>query len=104
MDSEFAAIKEKERLKILEQQILDMLLSHTTDHRYIIRELDYTYDCKGSSHDNIAVIEILCKIKDTNQNLNDNDKKAAKGTKSLLHRVLAKPLCYRIEDMVVLKP
>jgi hypothetical protein len=63
LDSETLALREKQRLKRLEEQIQDMLLSPTTDHRYIIRELDYT--CKYSSPDKLAVVGILYKIKNT---------------------------------------
>jgi translation initiation factor 2 beta subunit (eIF-2beta)/eIF-5 len=75
MDTEAATIRDKERFKMLEQKIQDMLLSNI-DYRQIVKVLDN--ECQHSNPDKIAVVEILCKIKDTNRNLNDNDKKSCK--------------------------
>jgi hypothetical protein len=55
MASETAAIQEKQRLKRLEEQIQDMLLS-TIDYRQIVRELDH--ECKYSSREKLEVVRL----------------------------------------------
>ena len=43
MDTEAAAIRDKERFKRLEEQIIDMLVDKSLDYRHIVRELDCNY-------------------------------------------------------------
>jgi hypothetical protein len=94
MDTEAATIRDKERFKMLEQKIQDMLLSNI-DYRQIVRELDYS--CKYSTQTTTEVVRILHKIRKTGLFIGDNDKKK-KLQKVMNH--------YAIErnDTVVLKP
>jgi hypothetical protein len=55
-DSETLAIREKERLKKLGQQIQNMLADKSLDYRQIVRELDY--DCKYSSPERLEIVRI----------------------------------------------
>jgi hypothetical protein len=57
LDSETLALREKERLYRLEQQIQDMLAGKSLDYRHIVRELDDIR--KYSSPDKLAVVRIL---------------------------------------------
>jgi len=59
-DSETLAIREKERLKELGQQIQNMLADKSLDYRQIVRELDY--HCKYSSPERLEIVRILCDI------------------------------------------
>ena len=61
MDTELAAIQERQRLKMLEKQIQDMLLS--ADHQTIVKELDYS--CKYSSQEKLEIVRILYNIRKT---------------------------------------
>jgi hypothetical protein len=55
--SEVEDVKEKERLKILERQVEDMLLDVSVDSQRLIRELDF--DCWYSSEEKIKVVQTL---------------------------------------------
>ena len=88
MDTEFEAIKQRERFKELEQRIQDMLQS--ANYRSIVKELDHS--CKYSTQTTIEVIRILYNIKRTGL----YDKK--KLQKVMNHYVIEH------EDMLVLKP
>jgi hypothetical protein len=59
-DSEFAAIRERERLKRLEEQITDMLLS-SLDYKRLAKEIDH--ECVLSP-DRMAVVKILIGIRE----------------------------------------
>jgi hypothetical protein len=89
LNTEFAAIRVKECLKRLEQQIEDMLLS--LDYKQLVKELDY--DCKYSSQIRIEVVRIFCNIR---------SKEKQKDNK----RLQKLPNRYAIEhgNMVVVKP
>ena len=64
MHAELEAIKQKERLKELEQQIQAMLLSSSAvDYRTVVKELDS--GCKYSSQEKLEVVRILYKIKES---------------------------------------
>jgi hypothetical protein len=63
MDTEAEAVRNRERLKRLQQQIEQMLLDEsttTTDYRQIAKTLDY--NCYSST-DRLAVVRILCDIR-----------------------------------------
>jgi hypothetical protein len=92
MDTELEAIKQKERFKGLEQQIQDMLLS--VDYKKLVKELDSR--CKYLSSENLEIVRILYKIKESGLYDNDNDKKK-------LQKVLSH---YAVEraGMIILKP
>jgi hypothetical protein len=89
MDTELAATQERQRLKMLEKQIEDMLLSN--DYQTLVKELDYR--CKYSTQEKLEMIWILHNIRKTG--LYDK--------KKLLQKVINH---YAIEhdNMLVLKP
>ena len=59
-DSDLDAIKNKERVQMLEQQIEDMLIS--LDFWQLVKELDH--ECQYSSQTKVEIVQILCKIKE----------------------------------------
>ena len=61
LDAEVEARRDRERFKLMERQIQNMLVSSAADYRHIIRELDYT--CKYSTPEKIEVVKILYDIK-----------------------------------------
>ena len=79
MDTEAAAIRQKQELKRLEQQVEDMLLSPeptaaaaaTADYKQLIKELDYNSRYSSVDIGRIQIVQILCNIK---QRQKDNKK------------------------------
>ena len=94
MDTEFAAIRQKQRLKRLEQQIEDILTN--VDYDKLVKELDY--QCMYSTEAKINIVRILCNIRLKEKQKDTRNKKLPKLQKLINH--------YAIEndDMVVLKP
>ena len=86
MDTEFASLREKERLKRLEKQIEAYLLS--LDYKQLVKEIDY--ECT-SGPDKMELVQILCNIR-----LRQPDNKKLK--KLISHYVFER------DGMVVLKP
>jgi hypothetical protein len=94
LDSETSALKEQQRLQGLERQIADMLLDKSLDYRRICKGLDDNYRCKYSSTERLAIVQILCYIRQSG--LADIDKK--KLQKVINHYAIER------ENMIVLKP
>jgi hypothetical protein len=90
MDTEIAAIRDKERFKVLQQQIQDMLLSSAMDYQTIVKELDSR--CKYLSSEKLEIVRILYKIKESGLYYNKK-----------LQKILSH---YAVEhdNMLVLKP
>jgi hypothetical protein len=59
LDTEFAAIRDRERFKRLGQQVQDMLVS--VDHKQLVKELDYKYEY--STQEKLEIVRILYKIR-----------------------------------------
>ena len=90
MDTEAAAIRDKERFKRLEEQIIDMLVDKSLDYRHIVRELDCNY--KYSSPEKLEIVRILYDIK-----------KTGLGNKKKLQKLI-NHYAIEHENMLVLKP
>jgi hypothetical protein len=92
MGTEFAAIKERQRLKKLEEQITDMLPN--MDHKQLIKRLDYGV---YSGPERMEIITILLRIRASQAKTNHPN--ASEKLQKLINH-------YAIEhrNMVVLKP
>jgi hypothetical protein len=89
MGTEFADIKERQRLRKLEEQITDML--QNMDHKQLIKRLDYDV---YSGPERMEIVTILLRIRASRAKINTNTKaKQPNEEEEKLQKL--KPLCYR---------